>query len=124
LRVQGFNGSAVRGSETILSLFRSCFDGRGNFQKLLFEKQVPELARYPKKIFAVLWEFLKEMPRRADQPSRPGSAGFRLGGAGAQRNRGSAEGRPPGRRRTQGPLASALQHQHDRLPALSATPRG
>ncbi|MFO7707548.1 MAG: hypothetical protein R6V84_05185 [Desulfobacterales bacterium] len=53
--------------ESILSLFRSCFDHRGNFQKALFEKRVPELARYHKKIFLVLWEFLKDMPRRADR---------------------------------------------------------
>ncbi len=53
--------------EAILSLFRSCFDSRGSFQKPLFEKRVPELAKYHKKIFAVLWEFLKEMPRRADR---------------------------------------------------------
>ena len=53
--------------ENILSLFRGCFDQRGNFQKTLFEKRVPELARYDKKIFLVLWEFLKEMPRRTDR---------------------------------------------------------
>lgn len=53
--------------DAILSLFRSCFDNRGNFQKTLFEKRVPEFARYHKKIFLVLWEFLKEMPHRADR---------------------------------------------------------
>jgi hypothetical protein len=53
--------------DAILSLFRSCFDSRGNFQKTLFEKRVPEFARYHKKIFLVLWEFLKEMPRRQDR---------------------------------------------------------
>jgi len=53
--------------EAILRLFRSCFDGRGNFQRSLFEKRVPDLARFPKKVFAVLWEFLREMPRRADR---------------------------------------------------------
>jgi hypothetical protein len=53
--------------EAILSLFRSCFDHRGSFQKALFEKRVPELARYHKKVFLVLWEFLKEMPRRTDR---------------------------------------------------------
>jgi hypothetical protein len=53
--------------EAILKLFRSCFDGRGGFQKTLFEKRVPEFARYHKKIFQVLWEFLKDMPRRTDR---------------------------------------------------------
>ena len=53
--------------EAILKLFRSCFDSRGCFQKTLFEKRVPEFARYHKKIFQVLWEFLKDMPRRGDR---------------------------------------------------------
>jgi hypothetical protein len=53
--------------EAILKLFRGCFDGRGCFQKTLFEKRVPEFARYHKKIFRVLWEFLKDMPRRGDR---------------------------------------------------------
>jgi len=53
--------------EAILKLFRGCFDGRGGFQKASFEKKVPEFARYHKKIFKVLWEFLKDMPRRSDR---------------------------------------------------------
>jgi hypothetical protein len=62
-----FFGLPAEDMEAILSLFRSCFDSRGNFQKTLFEKRVPELARYRKKIFQVLWEFLKDMPRRQDR---------------------------------------------------------
>ena len=53
--------------DAILKLFRGCFDGRGGFQKASFEKKVPEFARYHKKIFKVLWEFLKDMPRRSDR---------------------------------------------------------
>jgi hypothetical protein len=53
--------------EAILKIFLSCFDQRGNFQKTTFEKQVPSLARFHKKIFFVLWEFLKDMPRRGDR---------------------------------------------------------
>jgi hypothetical protein len=53
--------------EAVLKLFRGCFDGRGGFQKASFEKKVPEFARYHKKIFKVLWEFLKDMPRRSDR---------------------------------------------------------
>ncbi|MGE5256051.1 MAG: hypothetical protein ACM3KE_05235 [Hyphomicrobiales bacterium] len=53
--------------DAILKLFRGCFDGRGCFQKTLFEKRVPEFARYHKKIFQILWEFLKDMPRRGDR---------------------------------------------------------
>jgi len=53
--------------DAILKLFHGCFDGRGGFQKASFEKKVPEFARYHKKIFKVLWEFLKDMPRRNDR---------------------------------------------------------
>jgi hypothetical protein len=53
--------------EAILKLFRGCFDGRGGFQRTSFEKKIPEFARYHKKIFKVLWEFLKDMPRRSDR---------------------------------------------------------
>jgi hypothetical protein len=53
--------------EAILKLFRGCFDGRGGFQKASFEKKIPEFARYRTKIFRVLWEFLKDMPRRSDR---------------------------------------------------------
>ncbi|HSO59889.1 MAG TPA: hypothetical protein VLR50_02535 [Desulfobacterales bacterium] len=53
--------------EAILKLFRGCFDGRGGFQRASFEKKIPEFARYHKKIFQVLWEFLKDMPRRSDR---------------------------------------------------------
>jgi hypothetical protein len=53
--------------EAILKTFRSCFDGRGNFQKTAFEKRVPEFGKYHKQIFRVLWEFLKDMPRRSDR---------------------------------------------------------
>ena len=53
--------------EAILKLFRGCFDTRGGFQRGSFEKKIPEFARYHKKIFQVLWEFLKDMPRRSDR---------------------------------------------------------
>ena len=53
--------------EAILKTFRSCFDSRGNFQRTAFEKRVPEFAHYHKQIFRVLWEFLKDMPRRSDR---------------------------------------------------------
>jgi hypothetical protein len=53
--------------EAILKTFRNCFDGRGNFQKAAFEKRVPEFGRFHKQIFRVLWEFLKDMPRRSDR---------------------------------------------------------
>lgn len=53
--------------EAILRIFRGCFDARGNFQKTAFEKRVPEFAQFPKQVFRVCWEFLKDMPRRSDR---------------------------------------------------------
>ena len=54
-------------AEEICRIFKSCFDSQGNFQKILFEKNVPEFARYPKRVFEILWEFLKETPRRRNR---------------------------------------------------------
>jgi len=54
-------------AEEIAQLLKSCFDGQGNFQRTLFEKNVPGFADHPKKIFEILWDFLREIPRRSDR---------------------------------------------------------
>lgn len=54
-------------AEEITSLFKGCFDRQGNFQRTLFENNVTEFARYPKRLFEILWEFLSEMPRHSDR---------------------------------------------------------
>lgn len=53
--------------KSILSTFRSCFDGNGRFQRAAFEKKVPEFTRHPRRILHVLWAFLKETPDRSDR---------------------------------------------------------
>ena len=53
--------------DEIVKIFKACFDSQGNFQKALFEKKVPEYAQYQKRVFAILWEFLRETPRRSDR---------------------------------------------------------
>ena len=58
---------SVNEAREIAKLFRACFDAQGNFQRVLFEKKVPELVQYPKRIFEILWEFLRETPRRGDR---------------------------------------------------------
>jgi hypothetical protein len=58
---------SIQEAEQIAQLFKSCFDGQGNFQKALFEKNVPGFAAHPKRIFEILWEFLREIPRRTDR---------------------------------------------------------
>jgi len=53
--------------EDIITLFKSCFDAQGNFLRASFEKKVPDFAGCKKKVFDILWEFLKETPRRNDR---------------------------------------------------------
>lgn len=57
----------IREAEEIARLLKGCFDDQGNFQRSFFEKNVPGFAKHPKKIFEVLWEFLREIPRRSDR---------------------------------------------------------
>ena len=54
-------------AEQIVKLFQSCFDRQENFQRALFEKKVGDFAGYPKRIFELLWEFLRETPRRSNR---------------------------------------------------------
>jgi hypothetical protein len=54
-------------AEEITRLLKNCFDGQGNFQRALFEKNLPGFAKHPKRIFEILWEFLREIPRRSDR---------------------------------------------------------
>jgi hypothetical protein len=55
---------SARDAQKIIHLYQNCFDGRGNFLRTAFEKNVPKFARHEKKVFEILWEFLKETPRR------------------------------------------------------------
>lgn len=54
-------------AQEIIQLFQNCFDSRGSFLKTAFEKNVPRFARHEKKIFEILWEFLKETSRRSNR---------------------------------------------------------
>jgi hypothetical protein len=57
----------IQEAEEIGQLLKSCFDNQGNFQRALFEKNVPGFAEHPRKIFEILWAFLREIPRRSDR---------------------------------------------------------
>ena len=57
----------IQEAEEIAQLFKSCFDDQGNFQRTHFEKNVPGFADHPKKIFEILWDFLRGIPRRSDR---------------------------------------------------------
>ncbi|MDX2499396.1 MAG: hypothetical protein QNL14_02695 [Deltaproteobacteria bacterium] len=54
-------------AEKIARLLKGCFDDQANFQRALFEKNVAGFAEHPQKIFEILWEFLREIPRRSDR---------------------------------------------------------
>lgn len=60
-------GISVDDAEDIVRLFKSCFDNQGNFLRASFEKNIPKFACHEKKVFDILWEFLKETPRRGDR---------------------------------------------------------
>ena len=58
---------SARDAQKIIRLYQNCFDSRGNFLRTAFEKNVPQFARHEKKVFEILWEFLKETPRRGNR---------------------------------------------------------
>jgi len=53
--------------EKIVATFRKCFDRQNNFLRASFEKNIPEFAQCKKKVFDILWEFLKQTPHRGDR---------------------------------------------------------
>ncbi len=58
---------SARDAEEIIQLYQNCFDGRDNFLRAVFEKNVPRFAHHEKKVFEILWEFLKETRRRSNR---------------------------------------------------------
>lgn len=58
---------SARDAQKIIQLYQNCFDSKGNFIRTAFEKNVPEFARHEKKVFEILWEFLKETPQRSNR---------------------------------------------------------
>jgi hypothetical protein len=53
--------------KNIITLVKSCFDKNGHFQKGVFDSNLTEFARYPHKVFAFLWQYLKEPLDRKDR---------------------------------------------------------
>ena len=60
-------GISADDAEDIVQIFKSCFDDQGNFLRAYFEKNLEKFSRHEKKGFNILWEFLKETPRRSDR---------------------------------------------------------
>jgi len=51
-------------AQQIIALFENCFDQNHHFQKNKFTKNIPEFLKFEKHIFEILWEFLKQSPKR------------------------------------------------------------
>jgi hypothetical protein len=58
---------SFRDAQEVIQLYQNCFDRRGNFLRTAFEKNVPAFARHEKKVFKILWEYLKETPQRSNR---------------------------------------------------------
>lgn len=63
---EAFNIS-IDDAEEIVRLLKSSFDSRGNFQKAVFDKNLSGFADHQKRIFEILWEFLKGIQHRSDR---------------------------------------------------------
>ncbi len=60
-------GIEEKGAKDLLGLMKSCFDLDGRFMRGAFERNIPLFAKYEKKVFAILWHYLKKTPRRNDR---------------------------------------------------------
>lgn len=73
LKAQGYlavasnYGIAVRDAKRVVEILNDCFDIQGRFIRSAFERNIPELARFEKKIFDFLWNNLKNTLNRNDR---------------------------------------------------------
>jgi hypothetical protein len=54
-------------AEKLIEAFQNCFDEEGTFLRDAFSRNIPQFAKYKKKIFEFLWHYLKQMQRREDR---------------------------------------------------------
>lgn len=67
LAVASNYGLAVRDAKRVVEILNDCFDIQGRFIRSAFERNIPELARFEKKIFEFLWHNLKNILNRNDR---------------------------------------------------------
>jgi len=67
LAVASNYGFAVRDAKRVMEILNNCFDIQGRFIRSAFERSIPELARFEKKIFEFLWHNLKNTFNRNDR---------------------------------------------------------
>ncbi len=51
----------------IIELLKTCFNEDGHFLRNVFESKIDQFIKYEKKVFEILWSFLKETLHRADR---------------------------------------------------------
>jgi len=61
-----FNVS-IQDAEVLIKILKGCFDDQGNFKKSTFNKIIPDLEHYDRKIFEFLWHNLKESLHQTDR---------------------------------------------------------
>ncbi len=57
----------VQDAKSLITLLQKCFDNKGHFLRGNFERNIPEFARYEKRVFDFLWHYLKETFHRHDR---------------------------------------------------------
>ncbi len=57
----------VHAVKNLIRLLKDCFDAEGSFKRSAFEQNIPEFARYEKKVFEFLLYYLKETVNRNDR---------------------------------------------------------
>lgn len=57
----------VQDAKDIVELLKGCFDDKGRFLRKNFEASIPAFAKYERKIFEFVWQYLKDTLRRQDR---------------------------------------------------------
>jgi hypothetical protein len=57
----------LHAAKNLIRLLKDCFDAEGSFRRAAFEQNIPDFARYEKKVFEFLLYYLKETVNRNDR---------------------------------------------------------
>ncbi|UCD87371.1 MAG: hypothetical protein JSV01_06345 [Desulfobacterales bacterium] len=60
-------GISADEARNLIETFKSCFDDEGSFLRDAFGRNIPQFAKYGKKIFEFLWHYFKQMSERKDR---------------------------------------------------------
>ncbi len=58
---------SVASIKHLIDVLKACFDDQGSFRRAVFEHNIPEFARYERKVFEFFLHYLKETVTRNDQ---------------------------------------------------------